>query len=132
MYKHLSCAAFKIKLTTGSGNAGTCEKLHDRRRIRLRQKAGVCASALNPCVHRQRLDHFTRHNYKVKSREICSACSIVRPKIIFHFIQFASFNFSSNNNISYLIQLLYYHFTTLSHPQLRPLSYRGKRLSILD
>jgi len=31
-YKHLSCAAFKIKLTTGSGNAGTCEKLHDRSR----------------------------------------------------------------------------------------------------
>jgi len=46
MYKHLSCAAFKIKLTTGSGNAGTCEKLHDRSRIRLRQKAGMCASAL--------------------------------------------------------------------------------------
>ena len=42
MYKHLSCAAFKIKLTSGSGNAGTCEKLHDRSRIRLRQKAGVC------------------------------------------------------------------------------------------
>ena len=42
MYKHLSCAAFKIKLTTGSGNASTCEKLHDRSRIRLRQKAGVC------------------------------------------------------------------------------------------
>jgi hypothetical protein len=47
MYKHFSCAAFKIKLTTGSGNAGTCEKLHDRSRIRLREKAGVCASALN-------------------------------------------------------------------------------------
>ena len=45
MYKHLSCAGFKIKLTSGSGNAGTCEKLHDRSRIRLRQKAGVCASA---------------------------------------------------------------------------------------
>ena len=43
--KLLSCAAFKIKLTTGSGNAGTREKLHDRSRIRLRQKAGVCASA---------------------------------------------------------------------------------------
>ena len=42
MYKHLSCAALKIKLTTGSGNAGTCVKLHDRSRIRLRQKAGVC------------------------------------------------------------------------------------------
>ena len=46
MYKHLSCAAFKIKLTTGSGNAGTRDKLHDRSRIRLRQKAGVFASAL--------------------------------------------------------------------------------------
>jgi hypothetical protein len=46
IYKHLSCAAFKIKLTSGSGNAGTCEKLHDRGRIRLRQKAGVFASAL--------------------------------------------------------------------------------------
>ena len=46
MYKHLSCAAFKIKLTTGNGNAGTCGKLHDRSRIRLLQKAGVCASAL--------------------------------------------------------------------------------------
>jgi hypothetical protein len=33
-------------LTTGSGNAGTCEKLHGRSRIRLRQKAGVCVSAL--------------------------------------------------------------------------------------
>jgi hypothetical protein len=44
MYKHLSCAAVKIKLTTDSGNAGKCEKLHDR--IRIRQKAGVCASAL--------------------------------------------------------------------------------------
>jgi len=42
MYKHLSCAAFKTKLTTGSGNAGTCEKLRDRSRIRLRQKSGVC------------------------------------------------------------------------------------------
>jgi len=46
MHKHLSCAAFKIKLTTAGGNAGTCEKLHDRDQIRLRQKAGVCASAL--------------------------------------------------------------------------------------
>jgi hypothetical protein len=46
MYKHLSCAAFKIKLTTGSGNAGMCEKLHDRSRNRLRPKAGVCASTL--------------------------------------------------------------------------------------
>jgi len=46
MYKHLSYAAFKIKLTSGSGNAGTCEKLHDRSRNRLRQKAGVCLSAL--------------------------------------------------------------------------------------
>ena len=35
-----------MKRTAGSGNAGTCEKLHDRSRIRLRQKAGVCASAL--------------------------------------------------------------------------------------
>ena len=34
------------KPTAGSGNAGTCEKLHDRSRIRLLQKAGVCASAL--------------------------------------------------------------------------------------
>ena len=45
-----------MKPTTGSGNAGTCEKLHDRSRIRLRQKAGVCASALTvwdseQCVH---------------------------------------------------------------------------------
>ena len=47
MYKHISCAAFKIKLTTGSGNAGTCEKLHNRSRIRLRQKAGVCTSVLS-------------------------------------------------------------------------------------
>jgi hypothetical protein len=46
IYKHLSGATFKIKLTSGSGNAVTCEKLHDRGRIRLRQKAGVCASAL--------------------------------------------------------------------------------------
>jgi hypothetical protein len=49
MYKHLSRATFKMKLTTGSGNAGTCEKHHDRSRIRLRQKAGVCASALTDC-----------------------------------------------------------------------------------
>jgi len=33
MYKHLSCVAFKIKLTTGSGNAGTREKLYDRSRM---------------------------------------------------------------------------------------------------
>jgi len=46
MYKRLSCAAFKTKLTSGSGNTGTCEKLHDRSRIRLLQKAGVCASGL--------------------------------------------------------------------------------------
>ena len=38
---YLQSAAFDIKLTTGSGNAGACEKLHDRSRIRLRQKAGV-------------------------------------------------------------------------------------------
>jgi hypothetical protein len=30
MYKHLSCAAVEIKLATGSSNADTCEKLHDR------------------------------------------------------------------------------------------------------
>ena len=35
-----------MKPTAGSGNACACEKLHDRSRIRLRQKAGVCASAL--------------------------------------------------------------------------------------
>jgi hypothetical protein len=51
MYKHLSCAAFYIKLTSGSGNAGTCEKLHDQSRIRFRQKAGVCASALSSLAH---------------------------------------------------------------------------------
>jgi hypothetical protein len=33
MYKHLSCAPFKIRLTTGSGNAGTCEKLNDKRPV---------------------------------------------------------------------------------------------------
>jgi hypothetical protein len=33
-------------LATGSGNAGTCEKFHDRSRIQFRQKAGVCASGL--------------------------------------------------------------------------------------
>ena len=43
---YLQSAAFDIKLTTGTGNAGTCENLHDRSRIRLQQKAGVCASAL--------------------------------------------------------------------------------------
>jgi len=37
---------FKIKLTTGSGNVGTCEELHDRSQIWLWQKAGVCASTL--------------------------------------------------------------------------------------
>jgi hypothetical protein len=50
----LTCAAFNIRLATytwsvlatGSGNAGTCEKLHDQSRIRFRQKAGVCASGL--------------------------------------------------------------------------------------
>jgi hypothetical protein len=46
MYKHLSCVAVKIKLTTGSGNAGMCEKLRDRSRILIRQKAGVCASTV--------------------------------------------------------------------------------------
>jgi hypothetical protein len=30
----------------GSGNAGTCEKLHYRSRIQFRQKARVCASGL--------------------------------------------------------------------------------------
>ena len=44
MYKHLSCAPFKIKLTTGSSNAGTSEKLLGRSRSRTRQKAGMCAS----------------------------------------------------------------------------------------
>jgi hypothetical protein len=57
IYKHLSCAAFKIKLTTGSSNAGTREKLHDRSRIRLRQKAGMCASALTGEM--QRVSHET-------------------------------------------------------------------------
>ena len=47
MYKHRSWAAFTIKLTTGSGNTGTCEKLHDRRRIRIQQKAGLCSSAVS-------------------------------------------------------------------------------------
>jgi hypothetical protein len=46
MHKHLSCAAFNIRLATGRGNAGTCEKLHDRSRIRFRQKAGLCANGL--------------------------------------------------------------------------------------
>jgi hypothetical protein len=45
MYKQLSCAAVKIKLTTGSGNAGTCEKLNDQSQIW--QKGGVCTSALS-------------------------------------------------------------------------------------
>jgi hypothetical protein len=49
----LTCAAFNIRLAThkicaghGSSNAGTCEKLHNRSRIQIRQKAGVCASGL--------------------------------------------------------------------------------------
>jgi hypothetical protein len=51
---NLSCAVFKNKLTTGSSNASTCEKLHDWSWIRLQQKAGVCASALtvsSVCQH---------------------------------------------------------------------------------
>jgi hypothetical protein len=47
MHKHLSCAAFNIKLATGSSNASTCEKLQDQSRIRFRQKAGVYASSLS-------------------------------------------------------------------------------------
>jgi hypothetical protein len=64
MYKHLSCAAFKIKVTTGSGHAGTCEKLHARSRIRLRQKAGVCASAFRQrgrntlCITLHKMPYF--------------------------------------------------------------------------
>jgi hypothetical protein len=49
MHKHLSCAAFNIGLATGSGNAGTSEKLHDRSRFR--QKADVCASGFMICLH---------------------------------------------------------------------------------
>jgi len=45
MYKHFSCAAFKLKVTTSRSNVRTCEKLQDRRRIRLRQKGGVCVQA---------------------------------------------------------------------------------------
>jgi hypothetical protein len=52
-FARLTCAAFNIRLTytwsvlaTGSGNAGTCEKHHDRSWIRFRKKAGVCANAL--------------------------------------------------------------------------------------
>jgi hypothetical protein len=33
MYKHFSCAAIKIKLTTGSGNGGMYAKFHDWSRI---------------------------------------------------------------------------------------------------
>jgi hypothetical protein len=47
MHKHLSCAAFNIKLATGSGNACTCEKLHDRSQIRFQQKAGCMQAALH-------------------------------------------------------------------------------------
>jgi hypothetical protein len=54
-----SCAAFKIKLITGSGNACTCEKLHDRSRIRLPQKAGVCARALRLRLHWSQKRHNT-------------------------------------------------------------------------
>ena len=54
MYKHLSCAAFKIKLTSGSGNAGTCEKLHDRSRTPAKSRY-VCASGLSPSGHWDRL-----------------------------------------------------------------------------
>jgi hypothetical protein len=56
-HKHLSCPAFNIRLATGSGNAGTCEKLNDQSRIRFRQKVGVCASGLTS---------LTRHSYSNK------------------------------------------------------------------
>jgi hypothetical protein len=56
--KYLSCAAFKIKLTTVSGNAGMWEKLHDRSRIRLRQKAGVCVCVQAPLEFRMCLSHL--------------------------------------------------------------------------
>jgi hypothetical protein len=62
MHKHRSCASFNIKLVTGSGNAGTCEKLHDRSRIRFRQKAGVCASGLKSLNHLSM--HFTNMIHK--------------------------------------------------------------------
>jgi len=42
MYKHLSCAAFKIKLTTGSSNAGACEK----NSTTVSGKKPVCVQAL--------------------------------------------------------------------------------------
>jgi hypothetical protein len=68
--KTSSCAAFKIKLTTGSGTAGTCEKLHDRSRIRLRQKAGVCASALRKttATHRNQRDLAPTSHWRDNSK----------------------------------------------------------------
>ena len=93
MHKHLLCTAFDIKLTTGSGNAGTCEKLHDRNRIRLRQKAGVCASALR-----------VRNCHPVKCRYQCMKLHgvitqhggkksiLFIPRIIVQFPQFQSTN----------------------------------------
>ena len=77
MYKHLSCAPFKTKLTTGSGNAGTCEKLHDRSRIRLRQKAGVCvcASGLRFNVAIQWPKHVAIHKLKER-RTVVLDCVI--------------------------------------------------------
>jgi hypothetical protein len=70
MYKHLSCAAFKIKLTTGSGIADMCEKLHDRSRIQLRQKAGVCASALRPKNHLKLWYGENPKSYSIRIREV--------------------------------------------------------------
>ena len=71
MYKYISCAAFKIKLTTGRGNAGTCEKLYDRSRIRLRQKAGACASALALQVLRILLHFVNTQEYCKTTRNNC-------------------------------------------------------------
>jgi hypothetical protein len=45
-------------LTTGSGNAGTCEKLHDRSWIRFRKKKPVCVqAALLRVLHDHRFLH---------------------------------------------------------------------------
>jgi len=60
MYKYLFSAAFKIKLTSGSGNAGTCEKLHDRSRVCVCVCGCVCVcvqAPLDPAARGGRTTH---------------------------------------------------------------------------
>jgi hypothetical protein len=94
MHKLLSCAAFSTKLATGSGNAGTCEKLHDRSRNRIRHKPVCVQAALGSALSRKLGGGKTVQHISDKTNIYCPCHKWNEDSSVIQFVSYSLYSLS--------------------------------------